>query len=141
MVIQLSEKLKGTFCTLVFDNLFNSLLLTKKVFEENIYAIWTVRSKQKHMPKPKDDKKMVRADSDFQFSKNVICRKWFDNKPFLLLATNIEGFDDWMGRQTWWEELNALLQRHLCRAQIWSKCTMQAWLVLMLLIKKRLHIN
>ena len=47
VVMQLSEKLKGTFCTLFFDNLFNSLLLTKKVFEENIYAIWTVRSNQK----------------------------------------------------------------------------------------------
>ena len=52
------------------------------------------------MPKLKDDKKMVRGDSDFQFSKNVICSKWFDSKPVLLLATNIEGMDDWMERQT-----------------------------------------
>ena len=33
---------------------------------------------------------MVRGDSDFQFSKNAI---WFDNKPLLLSATNIEGMD------------------------------------------------
>ena len=45
------------------------------------------------MPKLKDGKKMVRGDSDFQFSKNVIWCKWFDNKPVLLLATNIEGLD------------------------------------------------
>ena len=45
------------------------------------------------MPKLKDDKKILRGDSDFQFSKNVICCKWFDNKPVLLLATNIEGMD------------------------------------------------
>ena len=45
------------------------------------------------MPKLKDDKKMVRGDSDFQFSKNVICCKCFDNKPVLLLAINIEGMD------------------------------------------------
>ena len=32
------------------------------------------------MPKFKDDKKMVRGDSDFQFSKTVIFCKWFDNK-------------------------------------------------------------
>ena len=45
------------------------------------------------MPKLKDDKKMVRRDSDFHFSKNVICCKWFDNKPVLLLAINVEGMD------------------------------------------------
>ena len=36
---------------------------------------------------------MLRGESDFQFSKNVICSKWFGNKPVLLLATNIEGMD------------------------------------------------
>ena len=36
---------------------------------------------------------MVRGDSNFQFSKNVICCKWFNNKPVLLLATNTEEID------------------------------------------------
>ena len=36
MVMHLSEKLKGTFCTLFFDNFFNSPLLINKLFEENI---------------------------------------------------------------------------------------------------------
>ena len=36
VVIQLSGKLKGTFCTLFFDNFFNSPLLINKLFEENI---------------------------------------------------------------------------------------------------------
>ena len=45
------------------------------------------------MSKLKDDKKMERGDSNFQFSKNVICCKWFDNEPVLLLAKNIEGMD------------------------------------------------
>ena len=93
VVIQLSGKLKGTFCTLFFDNFFNSPLLINKLFEENIYAIGTVRSNQKYIPKLKDDKKMVRGDSDFQFSENAICCKRFDNKPDLLLATNNEGMD------------------------------------------------
>ena len=91
--MQLFEKLEGTFCTLFFENFFNSPLLINKLFEQNIYEIGTVRSSRKHMPKLKDDKKMVRGDSDFQFPKNVICCKWFDNKPVLLLATNIEGMD------------------------------------------------
>ena len=93
VVMQLSEKLKGTFCTLFFDNFSNSPLLINKLFEENIYAIGTVRSNQKHMPKRKDDKKILRGDSDFQFSKNVIWCKWFDKKSALLLSTNIEGMD------------------------------------------------
>ena len=36
---------------------------------------------------------MVRGDLDFQLSKDAICCKWFDNKPFFLLATNIEGIN------------------------------------------------
>ena len=91
--MQLFEKLEGTFCTLFFENFFNSPLLINKLFEQNIYEIGTVRSSRKHMPKLKDDKKMVRGDSDFQFPKNVICCKWFDNKPVLLLAINVEGMD------------------------------------------------
>ena len=75
MVMQLSEKLEGIFCTLFFDNFFNSPLLINKLFEGNTYEIETVRSNEKYMPKLKDDKKMVGADSDFQFSKNVICCK------------------------------------------------------------------
>ena len=91
--MHLSEKLKDIFCTQFFDNLFNSRLLINKLFEENIYGIRTVKSNRKHMPKHKDDKKMVRGDLDFQFSKNVIWCKWLDNKPLLSLATNIEAMD------------------------------------------------
>ena len=65
-VMQLSEKLKGIVCTLFFDNFFNSPLSINKLFEENIYAIGAVWLKLKHMPKLKDNKKMVRGDSDFQ---------------------------------------------------------------------------
>ena len=86
MVMQLSEKFKGTFCTLFFDNFFNSPLLINKLFEENIYAIGTVRSNrnicqnlagewwQENDKKTKirrwqeNDKKMARGDSNFQFS-------------------------------------------------------------------------
>ena len=46
------------------------------------------------MPKLKEDKKMVRGCLDFQLSKNFICCKLFDNKPVLLLATDIEGMDE-----------------------------------------------
>ena len=59
MVMQLSEKLEDIFCNLLFDIFFNSPLLINNMFEENIYEIGTVRSNEKHMPKRKDDKKMV----------------------------------------------------------------------------------
>ena len=68
IMMQLSEKLKGTFCSLLFDNFFNSPLLINKQFEDNIYTIGIVRSNWKHMLKLKDDKKKVRGDLDFQFS-------------------------------------------------------------------------
>ena len=68
IMMQLSEKLKGTFYSLLFDNFFKSPLLINKQFEDNIYTIGIVRSNWKHMLKLKDDKKKVRWDLDFQFS-------------------------------------------------------------------------
>ena len=44
VVMQISENLKRTFCTLFSDNFFNSSLLINKLFEENFYVVGTVRS-------------------------------------------------------------------------------------------------
>ena len=41
--------------------------------------------------KLKEDKKMTRGESNFSYSKNIICCKWYDNKLVLLLATNVDG--------------------------------------------------
>ena len=43
------------------------------------------------MPKLKEDKKMSRGERDFHYSKSIICCKWYDNKPVLLVATNADG--------------------------------------------------
>ena len=90
VVMQISENLKGTFCTLFSDNLCNSSLLINKLFEENFYAVGTVRSNRK--PTPKTSKWHQNSKKRFGFSvlKNVICCKWFGNKSALLLARNIE---------------------------------------------------
>ena len=88
--MQLSEKLKGSLCTLFFDIFFNSPALIDKLFEDGIYIIGTVLSNWKQMPKLKEDNKMSRSESDFHYSKNIICSKWCNNKP-VLLATNIAG--------------------------------------------------
>ena len=43
------------------------------------------------MLKLKEDKKMSWSETDFLYCKNIICCKWYDNKPVSLLATNIDG--------------------------------------------------
>ena len=91
VVLTLSEKLKGTYCTLFFDNFFNSPTLVSRLFERQIYSIGTVQSNRKEMPPMKPDKEMKRGDIEVKKSKDVICCKWFDNRGVLLLATNVEG--------------------------------------------------
>ena len=34
---------------------------------------------------------MSQGESDFHYSKNIICCKWFNNKPVLLQTTNVDG--------------------------------------------------
>ena len=89
-VMHLSEKLKGTYCTLLFDNVFNSPALIHKLFEDGRYAVGTVQSNRKQMLKSKEDKKMSRGESDFHYSKNNVAAK-VHNKFVLFLATNIDG--------------------------------------------------
>ena len=62
-----------------------------KLFEDGVYAIGTEQSNGKQMPNLKEDKKMFKGQSDFHYSKNIICCKWYNNKPIPLLATNFDG--------------------------------------------------
>ena len=57
---------------------------------DGIYTIGTKLLYQKQMPKVKEDKKVFRSESDFQYSKNTIWCKWYDSKPLLRLATNVD---------------------------------------------------
>ena len=43
------------------------------------------------MPKLKEDKKRPRSKSDFHYSKNSICCKWYYSKSVLLLGKNVDG--------------------------------------------------
>ena len=82
---------------LVFGNFFNSPALIDKLLGGEIYTIGTVRSNREQMPKLKEDKKMYRVESGLYYSKNIICCKWYDNKPALLLATNFVGLS-WVSK-------------------------------------------
>ena len=44
VVIQFSEKPKGNYCTLFFDNFINSTAFIDKIFEDEVYGIGTVWS-------------------------------------------------------------------------------------------------
>ena len=43
------------------------------------------------MLKLKEDKNISRSESYSHYSKNIICCKWYGNKPVLFLVTNNDG--------------------------------------------------
>ena len=90
VVLQLTKDLERSFCTVYFDNFFNSPKLIEKLFQKNIYGIRTVRANRKQMPKMIDDKQMKRGDCEFLFSGNTMACKWMDNWSVLLLSSDLE---------------------------------------------------
>lgn len=90
VVLKLCEELKNTYCFVFFDNFFNGPLLIKRLHENGIYGLGTVRSDRKHMPQMKKDKEMKRGDFQCKFSNDIVCIKWFDNKSVMLLGSNFE---------------------------------------------------
>ena len=70
--MQLSEKLKGSYCTLFFD-FFNSAALIDELFEDGIYAIGTLQPNRKQMLELKKDNKTPSDEKYFGYSENIIC--------------------------------------------------------------------
>ena len=68
VVLQLTKDLERSFCTVYFDNFFNSPKLIEKLFQKGIYGIGTVRANRKQMPKMIDDKQMKKGDCEFLFN-------------------------------------------------------------------------
>lgn len=91
VVLDMCKPLENTFCTVFFDNFFNSPRLISSLFKKGIYGIGTVQSNRKGMPTLLPDKKMKRGDFEFQLSKDIGCCKWMDSRSVVLLFTNIEG--------------------------------------------------
>ena len=42
VVLQLTKEVERSFCTVYFDNFFNSPKLIEKLFQKNIYGIGTI---------------------------------------------------------------------------------------------------
>ena len=85
VVIELSSTLENTNCFLYFDHFSNSRTLIEHL-EKGIYGIGTVYKNRQNMPEMPSDKGMEREDHEFQYSKNLVCVKWFDNRGVLLLG-------------------------------------------------------
>ena len=79
------KDLEQSFCTVYFDNFFNSPKLIEKLFQKGIYGIGTGGANRKQMPKMIDDKQMERGEREFHFSGNTMTCKWMDNRSVLLL--------------------------------------------------------
>ena len=94
VVFQLTKDLERSFCTVYFDNFFNSPKLIEKLFQKGIYGIGTVWANRKQMSKMIDDKWMKRGDCKFLFSGNTMACKWMDNRSVLLLSSALEGMND-----------------------------------------------
>ena len=93
-MLNLSESLRDTHCTLYFAIFFNSPTLIAKLFDHGIYGISIVRSNRKLMPKLPDDRSMRQGDIHYQYSEKVICVKWKDNRGVVLVGSNIDGADN-----------------------------------------------
>ena len=97
--------MEQSFCTVYFDNCFNSPKLIGKLFQKGIYGIYgneTVRANRKQVPKIINDKQMKRGDFEFLFSGNTMDCKWMDNRSVLLLSSALEGMNDILSAQ--WRE-------------------------------------
>ena len=93
VVLNLSQKLEGSYCTLYFDNFFNSPLLVNKLYEKGLYCVGTVRKDRRSMAVLPNDSNMKQGDIEFQFSENIAAVKWFDNHGVTLVGTALEGCD------------------------------------------------
>ena len=94
VVLKLTKDLKRSFCTVYFDNFFNSPKLIEKLSQKSVYGIGPVRANRKQMSKMIDDKQMKRGDCKFLFSGNTMACKWMDNWSVLLLSSALEGMND-----------------------------------------------
>ena len=94
VVLQLTKDLDRSFCTVHFDNFFNSPKFIEQLFQKDIYGIETVRANRKQMPKMIDDKQMKRGDCEFLFSGNTMACNWIDNRWVLLFSSALEKMND-----------------------------------------------
>ena len=90
VVLQLTKELEWSFCTVYFENFFNSRKLIENLFVKCMYGIWKVQANRKQMSKMINEKQVKRGDWEFLFSGNTMACKWMDNRSVLLLSSALE---------------------------------------------------
>ena len=94
VVLQLTESLKDTYCTIFCDNFFTSPNLVHTLLSKGIYCYGTVRSNRKNMPQLIEDNKMKRGDHQFMYTDKEVAVKWFDNRGVTIIGSSLEGTDE-----------------------------------------------
>ena len=137
VVLQLTKDFERLFCTVFFDNFFNSRKLIEKLFQKGIYGIGTVRANGKQMPKMIDDKQMKKGDCKLLFSGNTMDYKWMDNRSVLFLSSALEGMIDILSVQ---RREKSSKTKSLVLVLRLSSFTIAAWVELILWTSVLLHI-
>ena len=75
VVLQLTKDLERSFCTVCFDNFFNSPMLIENLFQKGIYGIGTVRANRKQMAKMIDEKHISKGRLRVPYSGNAVACK------------------------------------------------------------------
>ena len=91
VVLKITECLENSYCTVFFDNFFNSPSLITKLYDRGLFGVGTARKNRVRMPKMVVDRKMRRGDHNYMYSDKVACCKWFDRRSVLMLFSNIKG--------------------------------------------------
>lgn len=88
IVLYLMKEFAGKNHIVYIDNYFNSYNSYEILKQNNIYAVGTVNSNRKNLPKLSDDKKMMRGDFDWNTSDtNISICKWKDKRSVYLLSS------------------------------------------------------
>ena len=64
VVLKMTECLENSYCTVFFDNFFNSPSLITKLYDRGLYGVGTARKDRVEMPEMTGDRKMRRVDHD-----------------------------------------------------------------------------
>jgi len=88
VVMDMVDNLPGKNHIVFMDNFFTSYDLFKILKDNLIYAVGTVNASRKNLPKLKDDKLILRGESDWKISNTgIVMYKWKDNKCVHLLSS------------------------------------------------------
>lgn len=76
--------------SLYMDNFYNSVLLAKKLLENETYCTGTLRASLRDNPKEVTEQKLKRDENISVFNRGVHVGKWKDKRPVLYISTEYD---------------------------------------------------